>query len=286
MLKSRALRGLLFALLLSLLQSNAVAVTLRLCQTDAARYGYRMALLQLLLDKTSRVGEHNRLLPWSKGGDPAQDRCLGLLREREVDVVYLPPTPQRLAELAVIPIDLHQGMLGYRLLLINRKDTARFADVHSLADLRQLKGGFGRQWSDFVLFERNQLPVVGANNSKTLMAMLEAGRFDYFHRGLHEAWAELAEQPAGSPLIVEPHLALHYAFPVYLMLHPDDRALHQRLQRAFELVLADGSFKALFVREFGDIVQRAQLKRRTIIELDFPLPSGLPAIDSQLWLGR
>lgn len=265
-------------------RSSAEPQVLTLCQADPQRYAYRMALTRLLLARTAAPGERTELRPYAPGPDPTQERCLGLLRQGLVDLVYLPPQAELLREFSAIPFDLHQGMLGYRLLLIHKKDQARFAAVHDLAGLRQLTGGFGRQWADFALFERNQLPVVGVAQGQSLLAMLQSGRFQYFHRGLHEAWAELEANPQLDQLMVEPHLALHYRFPVYYLFRKDRAALRQRMERGLALIQADGSFAALFRQHFQAIARRAQLGNRTILEIDAPLPPGLPPEDSRLWL--
>lgn len=259
---------------------------LRICQSDPARYGYRRALAQLILDKTSANGQPDRLVGWNGGQDPSQERCLALLRQREVDLVYLPPTEALLAEFDAIRFDIHQGMLGYRVLLIHRGRAADFARVRSLEDLRAFRAGFGQQWADFPMFELNRLPVVGAASATALLAMLNGGRFDYFHRGLHEAWAELAEHPELDQLMVEPSLALVYNFPVYFMFHKGNSALRERFERGIELVRADGSMQALFMREFGTVVQRAQLAKRRQIRIQHLLPADLPPIDTRLWLER
>lgn len=265
------------------LAAPARAVELKVCQADRARYGYRIELAKLILARTAAPGETVTIRPFERN-DPAQQRCVQLLRDRVVDLVYLPPTQELLARFDAIRIDLHQGMLGYRLLLINRKDAEAFAQVQSLADLRRFTGGFGRQWADFPLFARNGLPVVTAAQSANLLAMLDTGRFHYFHRGLHEAWAELAQHPQFGDVMVEPHLALRYRFPVYFMFNRSDTALRERFERGFAQILADGSFRTLFLAEFGAIVYNAQLKQRTIIDIDFPLPPGLPPVDTKLWL--
>lgn len=268
-----------------LLPGLAASDNLRICQADSSRYGYRIALAQLILDKTrASAARSDRLVPFAAGRDPSQERCLALLRQGEVSLLYLPPSEERLADFDVIKIDLHQGMLGYRLLLIHKKDRALFQQVQGMDQLRNLVGGFGAQWTDFKLFERNGLPVVGVGNTDSLLAMLEAGRFQYFHRGLHEAWAELEQHPELSQLMVEPRLALAYPLPVYFLFNKKDVALRQRFERGFQIIRNDGSFKALFMREFGPTLARAQLKRRLIIRIDYPLPAGVPTAEPPFWL--
>nr|WP_316638451.1 hypothetical protein [uncultured Roseateles sp.] len=268
-----------------LLPGFATADNLHICQADSGRYGYRIALAQLILDRTRAPGTRaDRLIPFAAGSDPSQDRCLALLRQGQVRLLYLPPSEERLAEFDAIKIDLHQGILGYRLLLIHKKDQELFAQVQGLDQLRNLVGGFGAQWTDFKLFERNGLPVVGVGKTDSLLAMLEAGRFQYFHRGLHEAWAELEQHPELGQLMVEPRLALAYPLPVYFLFNKKDVALRQRFERGFQIIRNDGSFKALFLREFGPTLARAQLKRRLIIRVDYPPPAGVPPAEPPFWL--
>ncbi|MCV2363433.1 transporter substrate-binding domain-containing protein [Paucibacter sp. DJ1R-11] len=278
-----ALAGLLCWVGLLLLPRPAQAAELRICQADPQRYAYRMALTRLILERTERPGERSQLRAYADGPDPTQERCLGLLRQGQVDLAYLPPSEELLREFSSIKIDLHKGMLGYRLLLIHKKDRALFEQVNSLADLRQLTGGFGRQWADFGMFERNGLPVVGVAQGSALLPMLQSGRFHYFHRGLHEAWAELEANPEIKQLMVEPRIALHYPFPVYYMFRADKLALRQRFEKGLERIQADGSFDQLFLQHFQTIARRARLDSRTVIEIEQPLPQGLPPVDTQLW---
>lgn len=263
-------------LLLCLCPGLAQAVQLRLCQTEAPRYEYRLAVTRLVLQKTVAADEPVELQRHGAGADPAQDRCLELLRQGEVDLVYLPPNEQRMAEFGVLPVDLYRGLLGYRLLLIRRQDEPRFASTDTLAQLRRFTGGFGRQWADLLVFERNGLPVMTGPGNEALIAMLKARRFDYLHRGITEAFAELAQFDRDAQLMVEPHLALHYDFPVYFMVRRERTALLAQLRQGLQKAQADGSFQRLFEQHFAPVLQRAHLGQRRLIELDYPLPAGLP----------
>ncbi|TIH10163.1 ABC transporter substrate-binding protein [Pseudomonas leptonychotis] len=257
---------------------------LRVCQHDAEKYAYRIELGQLILDRTAERYGARQILP-GDGPDPSQERCLALLGKGLVDLAYVPPTEARQRDFLTLPFDLHNGMLGYRVLLIHRADAARFAQVNNLDDLRQLLGGFGSQWGDFALFARNRLPVIGVVNPDNLLPMLNKRRFAYYHRGLHEAWKELAAHAEQYPqLMVEPHLALVYDLPVFFTFNRDNPQLLQRFAEGLALIRADGSFRALFQRHFGQLAERAQLQQRTMIPLDYPASPGLPARDTRLWL--
>lgn len=258
------------ALLLGLALSQAQAVEVRLCQTDSPRYDYRLALTRLVLERTAKADEPVVLSRHGQGADPSQDRCLELLRSGEVDLVYLPPNPARLAEFAALPVDLHAGRLGYRLLLIRKADAPRFARIQTVEQLRRLTGGFGRQWADLAVFEANGLPVVAGPGTEALLGMLRLKRFDYLHRGVSEAYAELATFDGQDDLMVEPHLALHYPWPVYFMVRRDRLPLLQRLQRGLQLVQQDGSFKRLLDQHQGRDWARAAMQRRRVLALKPP----------------
>ncbi|MDO9320031.1 MAG: hypothetical protein Q7U01_00180 [Pseudomonas sp.] len=283
----RGLQLLLAALLAGLFTAQpSHAAELQLCQYAADKYAYRLELTKLILARTAeRYGELS-IAP-SAQADPAQERCLMMLRDGLVDLAFVPPTDQRLRDFAMLPYDLHAGMLGYRLLLIHKADTERFAQVNTLAELRLMTGGFGNQWGDFVLFDRNQLPVVGVANPANLLPMLNKHRFDYYHRGLHEAWPELEAHAEEFPdLIVEPHLALVYELPVYYTFNQRNPQLKQRFADGLAQVQADGSLRALFLRHYGKIAEQAQLQKRTLIPLNYPNPAGLAPTDTSLWLSH
>lgn len=250
---------------------------LRVCQYHGANYAYRIELANLILARTADRYGTARIAPGDEHPDPSQDRCLALLREGQVDLAYVPPNAERLGTLNMLPVDMHAGMLGYRVLIIRRDRQADFAQVQDVEGLRRHIGGFGSQWSDFPIFERNHLPVLGMANPGNLLPMLEQRRFDYFHRALSEAWVEVQGHP---DLMVEPHLALRYAMPVYFAFNRGDAELARRFAEGFEQVREDGSFRALFLRHYGHLGDLARLGERRIIELD----SGLPATDASLWL--
>lgn len=260
------------------------AAELRVCQHDASRYAYRLELVGLILDRTAATHGELRVAA-AEASDPPQERCLAQLRAGMVDLAYVPPNAERLRDLSMIPFDLHAGMLGYRLLLIHRDNAPRFAQVRTLDDLRQLRGGFGSQWSDFPLFALNRLPVVGTAHPENLLAMLTEHRFDYYHRALSEAWEEVGDHPERHPeLMVEPDLALVYPLPVYFAFNRADSELKQRFVEGLTLIQADGSFRELFLRHFGEQVRRSQLSQRRLLILQSDLPEGLPPADSRFWL--
>jgi len=248
---------------------------INVCQVEEAKYGFRIELANLLLKKTASYYGEAHLAPFRKHQlSVSQDRCIVLLEQQKVDVLYLPPKTELLSRFDYIPFDMHAGMLGYRVFLIREEDQAKFRQVKTLDDLRSFTGGFGSQWGDFKVFGLNDLPVVGAANTSVLMSMLQHEIFDCFHRGLHEAWVELAfETQQNKGLVVEESLALRYPFQVYFWFHPENQELKQRFETGLLLALQDGSYHRLFSEYFDETVQKARLDKRTIIDIEYPVSS-------------
>lgn len=258
------------------------AGVIRVCQTEKAKYAFRIDLANLILAKTARVYGKSEIVPFRREEQSiSQNRCIELLKSKRLDLLYLPPKGSLLSNFSYIPFDIHAGMLGYRVFLIRKHNAADFKEVKNLADLRAYTGGFGKQWGDFNVFALNKLPVEGAANSSVLMKMLRHNRFDYFHRGLHEAWAELEASPEfARDLMVEERLALRYPFQVFFWFHKDNKYLKQRFETGLLLTLQDGSYRTLFNEHFGSLVEKAKLHQRTIIDIDYPMLDEV-----KQWLG-
>lgn len=274
----------LFLSFFLILATYTWAEDIKVCQTEGAKYNYRIDLANLILSKTASQYGPAKIVRLLKE-DPTQARCTKLLQKKEIDVVYLPATEERLKQMDAIKIDIHNGMLGYRVLLINKKDKARFSKVKTIADLREFRAGFGSQWGDYKIFALNELPVIGLANTDTLLNMLSKKRFDYFHRGLHEAWTEIDANRKQFPnLIVEDTIALIYDFPVYFMFNKENHVLRKRFKEGFKIIMKDGSFRQLYKEYFGIYIKKANLKNRTLIRLEYPTSTEFPANDTSLWL--
>ena len=260
----------------------AAPCTIRYFQQDA-RYAYRTALLQLVLDQTAEEGRC-QLSPQFTTVTP--DRGLALLQEGRIDVVSVPTTLRRERELRAVRFDILRGLLGYRVLLIRKQRQAEFAAVRSLAELRRFRLGLGSHWADLPLLQYNGFQVMATPRYESLFAMFARGCFDAFPRGVNEAWQELAEQQGTFPdLRVEPTLALYYPWPVYFFVRRDNQPLADRLHRGLMRAQADGSLQRLFMEHHGNLLQQANLAKRRLLFLSNPgLPPGTPKADTSWWL--
>jgi ABC-type amino acid transport substrate-binding protein len=188
---------------------------------------------------------------------------------------------QREAELLPIRIPLLRGLLGVRLIMVRQEDADRLSAVRSVADLADFRVGQGLGWPDTDILRANGLDIVTGDQYKGLFEMLALGRFDLFPRGITEAWDEVAETRG---LVVEPNILLIYPTAIYFFVHPDAKALADRIERGLRMAIQDGSFDALFQEHTAESLALTQPETRRILRLHNPLlPDLTPLEDRTLW---
>jgi len=213
-----------------------------------------------------------------------QNRGLAELRNgRAIDVMWTMSSQQRERDLLPVRIPLDMGLIGWRLLLIRKRDAARFAAIRKQAELQALDALQGHDWPDTDILRANGFKVQTASDYAGMFKMLESGRVDYFPRAVFEVWNE-AEAFAAQDLMVAPGLALHYPAAFYFFVNKSNTTLATAIQRGLESMLADGSYERLFRDYFGDMVSRSGLDARRVFELRNPLLSpATPLSRRQLW---
>lgn len=240
---------------------------------------YPVRLLQMAL---ARAGQDHRLE--STSVMMRQNRGLAELRNgRAIDVMWTMSSQQRERDLLPVRIPLDMGLIGWRLLLIRKRDAPRFAAIRKLAELQGLDALQGHDWPDTEILRANGFRVQTASDYAGMFKMLESGRVDYFPRAVFEVWNE-AEAFAAQDLMVAPGLALHYPAAFYFFVNKSNTALAAAIQRGLESMLADGSYERLFRDYFGEMVSRSGLDARRVFELRNPLLSqATPLERRQLW---
>lgn len=242
---------------------------------------YTLAMLQLGLKKSGKayrlVAEKSPMLQ----GRAIQEasRLTG-----KIDVLWSMTTQEREAQLLPIRIPIDKGLLGWRIPLLRANRANLLAGATVLAGLRQWSAGQGHDWPDAEILKSNGLSVMTSSDYDTLFSMLLAGRFDYFPRSIMEVWNDITNHP-GVPLTVDRHIVIHYPAAAYFFVSPRRRQLAKDLQAGLEVAIADGSFEALFQSRLGPFIERAQLRRRRVIELANPLldKSSLPLNRREMW---
>jgi len=247
------------------------------------RNEYFVKLLTLALEKTTSKNNFISLKPVAS---MQQGRALHQLAQgKNVDIVWTVTSIEREEQLLPIRVPLLKGLLGHRVLIIRADDEEKFSQVNSLTDLLHYTAGQGHDWPDTQILQANKVEVTTASTYNGLFGMLLAGRFDFFPRGINEAWQEvdLQENPR---LIVEKSLLLYYPSPIYFFVNNNSKAMANRIEKGLQLAIADGSFDQLFYSHSAHqkMFALSQLKQRQVINLQNPLlPMLTPLSNEKLW---
>lgn len=252
------------------------------CFPAGQLYDYRWRLLELALAHAPD-GEAVRLQPYPE--DITQSRSVLLLQSGAIDVLALPTNPAREAELLPVRIDILKGIIGFRVLLVRRSDLSRIARMDDATLKQQMVFGLERDWADLPIMLANGFKVETTTIYESLFAMLEAGRFDAFPRGLNEVYRDLAEYGKRYPdLVLEPGKALYYPYPIYFWVNRNNLMLAHRIERGLTLALRDGTFQKLFTSYYAQEIAIMRKAPRHVIQVGNPnLPAGAPGPDTRWW---
>ena len=276
------MKRLLVPLLLACLLGSAAARTVVYprAETDVdERDRYPVQLLKLALSKTNAPIE---LKPHAVF--MLQVRAMREVeRQSGLDIVWTMTSREREQALLPIRIPIDRGLLGWRLMLVQPAREPAFAQVHSIDALKSLRGGQGADWPDTTILRATGLAIDESARYGDLFQKLAAGRIDYFPRSVQEIWGEL-DSHRDQGFVIEPTLALHYPTAMYFFVSKQRPELAAEIRKGLEIALRDGSFEALFQKNFGDVLKRSRLGERQVFELRNPLlPPETPLRDARLW---
>jgi hypothetical protein len=244
------------------------------------RQNHPIQVLELAL---SKVAVDFNIVPSS--GTMTQARALTeLMLGKRINIVWSMTSIDRENDFTPIRIPLDKGLLGWRMLLIRKGSSTEFARIEDLSDLERFSSGQGHDWPDTKILRHNGLHVEGSTHYPGLFLMLAHGRFDFFPRSVLEIWDEF-ESHKSLNLEIEKTLVLQYPTAQYFFLNKNDKVLADKISRGLKIAIDDGSFEALFMKNYGDIIERSNISNRTKLILKNPLlPPLTPLGDKNLWL--
>ncbi|MGK0290748.1 MAG: ABC-type amino acid transport substrate-binding protein [bacterium] len=212
-------------------------------------------------------------------------RAFKSLRSGRITVIIASPKKRLEKEFIPIRIPIRKGILGYRIFLIRKQDQEKFARIRNIKELKQLIVGQGSTWADLQVFKKNKFGYMAAANYEGLFKMLIRKRFDYFSRGVNEAYPEYYARKKKLPdLWVESTILLYYPWPKYFFLAKKNKKLADRIRRGLEIMIKDGSYDQIFWKYHKKSIQRANLKNRRIFRIKNPLlPKTAPLHRKSLW---
>jgi len=249
-----------------------------------SRYDYFVDLLRLALEESKQEFGHFEL--FQAQNTMQQKRQLLSLKHGRLSVAWTMTTAEREQHARPIRIPLMMGLLGYRLLVVNKQDQARFASLEGSQQLKPLLAYQGHDWPDLTILQSNGYNAKPFSWFLGLYKQLDLKKFDYYPRGILEAYREVDEVPFENLAVDSKHL-LYYPTAIYFFVDQDNELLARRIEAGLMRMAKTGRLKQ-FLLNYG--THRADLKRanipsRTIHRLDNPMLSEqTPLEDDRLWL--
>jgi ABC-type amino acid transport substrate-binding protein len=250
------------------------------------RYLYHWEILRTALEKTTPKWGPYRLTPSAFMTEQRQAFELKNASGK-LTVMYLGTTPDFEKTLVPVRIPVDRNLGGYCIFLIRREDQGKFAAIRSLDDLRRFSYGLGLGWIDVDILRANRFKVVTGSSYDGLFEMLIHRRFDIFLRAAVEVLDEYDQRKASLPgLHIEDGIILYYTLPMYFWFPRtrEGRRLAARAEEGMWMMIADGTYDAIFDKYQRKKIMRLRLKERRIFRIDNPFVGPeTPLQDKRLW---
>lgn len=226
---------------------------------------YYEDLLRLALERTRATDGDYKIIYANQNSGPERERAM-VISDTGLTVIWGSVTPERTAQMLVVPVDLVKNLNSYRALIISADQQTRFDKITTLNDLRLLTVGTGINWANNRIFDDNGIKLVTSGSFSGLFKMLAAGRVDYVARAPYEILGEIFDY-SNYKVKLEERLLLQFTQPLNysFFVNKHNTTLANRLERGLRLAQADGSFDALFFHypsfAYGyQLVKNAKLK--------------------------
>ncbi|WP_417816146.1 hypothetical protein [Thalassospira alkalitolerans] len=251
-------------------------------EAEKGPHDFILATLKLVLDKSEIP---YKMRPTSI--PMQQTRAMERLKDgKDVTIYWAGTSPEFETEFLPIRIPIMRGLLGYRLMIIRKDRQKIFDTIMTLSQLAPLHAGQGLGWADIEILKNAGLSVTAAPYEH-VFKLINAGRLDYFPRGITEAFPEIREfGPENPDITVEENLVLVYPFAMFFFVNKDNPELANAVTLGFQKAYEDGSFLALFARHphIRAIIDQAHLSQRTRIDIANPfLTTATKEIPARYW---
>jgi hypothetical protein len=184
-----------------------------------------------------------------------------------------------------IPID--RNLIGYRVLMIDKKTQASLLKVKTSDDLKPFPMGQGAGWGDVAILENAGFQVKTEVRYDDLFKSLSFGKFQLFPRGVVEVLEEFRQFKNLYPnLAIESKIMIYYPLPTYFWFHNTEsgRKMAQRVDEGMRLMIRSGSLQKIFDKHYTKIIRELDLKSRMVIKIPNPfLPATVPFDKPELW---
>ncbi|MFA0087945.1 hypothetical protein BCU70_09690 [Vibrio sp. 10N.286.49.C2] len=240
-----------------------------------------LELVELALQKSGKSHTVNHATEYLSDA-----RLVEEVRNGHIDLIWAGASQDLQNQLQAVKIPIFKGLAGYRTFVIEKNSQYKFATVRNIHDLRTLKAGLGRFWSDTKILEAAHLNVIKPVKADSLFHMVEGGRFDFLPLGVHESRG-VVEAQDGLNLAVEDNILLVYPSAMYFYVSKQNTSLFQDINNGLEIAIKDGSFNEIFYNSelIRTTFETSKLTERVVINIDNPyLPKDAPIERKELWL--
>ncbi|UAA37861.1 amino acid ABC transporter substrate-binding protein [Paraneptunicella aestuarii] len=241
---------------------------------------YPLQVLGLALGQTNvkyRLIQSNKMV--------LQGRAIEQLKaNREINVIWSMTDTVREEELLPVRIPIYKGLIGLRLFLVTDDYADLLAPVKELQELRRFTPIQGSDWPDVKILQANGFEVATASDHPRIYTMLKSDAASFFPRSIVEVWRELEHEAFPNYLHLEPRLAVHYPTATYFFFNKKNVVLANLVKTGFERAIANGKFDKLFMQFHRKYLEKANLDKRIVFELENPiLPENTPLDRKELW---
>lgn len=197
-------------------------------------------------------------------------RALISMKTGEHINVFIAPSNEAWAENTIeIKVPVRQGLLSYRLLLVNKQDLPKYKNVKTFEDIKKLSAGLMADWSTTTLYSDLGMKVVNSHNFEGLFLMLNKQRFDYIPRAIYEVFDEYeSRKDSLENVVIEPTLALYIPMATYAYVSPSEPRLAARIEAGLKKLVDSGKMKEILEKYYAEDIAKTNLKDRRIIEIE------------------
>ena len=265
---------------LFLIPSTVWAITVKI--NDTRNNNYYMQALTWLLDRSGKA----YTIVSTDYPVSSQARKVAFVKSGLIDILYAGTSVKLEQQLRPIRFPIMRGLIGRRVLIINKSYQPEYDRVKHISDLKKHVGIQGLGWGDKQVLEAAGLPQTAALYDD-IFTRLDAGGRYYFPRGVVEVYSELAGKKSQLPnLAVENNILLVYKTAVFFFVHPGNTGLAAMLETGFLKGYEDGSYGRFFYTHplIRHSLEQANLQNRTVIKIPNPfLSPETNAIPARYW---
>ena len=216
----------------------------------------------------------------------SRSRALRALEEGKLINLYISFANETWDQKAIpVTVPIRLGLLSYRVLLVHKDELHKFANVHSLEDLKKLSVGLQSDWAITDVFRQSGFDVVTGSNFDGTFEMLQYKRFDFLPRGIHEVYDELKIRSGSiKDVVIEPRLAIFLRAVSYAYVSPNHPRIAERIQEGLGQMANNGELLNILNKYHADDIKKAKLGKRKVIFIDNPFFESNDIVDqAEFW---